>query len=197
MFILGHVGCALAATQFGEAGYRKASWRGFGPAAKLIDYRLLVLGSILPDLIDKPLWLFLHPEVLDATRLIAHTLWFPILLFAAWRLGSGRRLNFLLPLAIGSALHLVLDGMFTMPNTLLWPFTGWVFVDGGHTDLFSSLPIPWALPWNIQWLVFSELLGGIFLVVTLFKVWRERSQSVPVLTPRSPVLMPIPLSPTH
>lgn len=197
MFILGHIGCALAATQFGEAGYSRANRRGFGAAAKLIDYRLLALGSILPDIIDKPLWLFVLPEALDATRLIAHTLWFPILLLIGWRLGAARGLNFLLPLGIGSALHLVLDGMFTMPATLLWPFMGWVFVDGGHTDLFSGLPIPWALPWNIHWLVFSELLGGIFIARTLIKILRERNQSIPVGAPRSPALIQTPFSPTQ
>ena len=105
---------------------------------------------------------------------------FPLLLLVVWRLGSGRGLKFLLPLAIGSALHLLLDGMFTLPSTLLWPFMGWVFVEGGHTDLFSSLPIPWALPWNVHWLVLSEFLGGLFIAYTLFKAWRKRSQSVHV-----------------
>ena len=187
MLILGHVGCALAATQIGEAAYRKVAGRGLDAAAKLMDYRLLAVGAILPDMIDKPLsWLVL-PESLDTTRLIAHTLLFPLLLLVVWRLFSGRRLNFLLPLAIGSALHLLLDGMFTMPNTLLWPFMGWDFIDGRHSDLFSSLPIPWSLPWNVHWLVFSGLLGGLFIARTLFKVWRERSQGVHTRTARSPV----------
>ena len=101
--------------------------RGVDAAAKLIDFRLLVIGSILPDIVDKSLWLLFFPEDLNATRLIAHTLWFPILLLLGWWFGSRRGLNFLLPLGIGSALHLVFDGMFAMPATLLWPFMGWGF----------------------------------------------------------------------
>ena len=197
MLILGHVGCALAATQIGEGAYKKVAGRGLAAAAKLIDYRLLVIGAILPDIIDKPLsWLVLA-EVLDTTRLIAHTLLFPLLLLVVWRLNSGRRLNFLLPLAIGSALHLLLDAMWNMPITLLWPFMGWNFVDSGHSDLFSSLPIPWSLPWNVHWLVFSEFLGGLFIARTLFKVWRERSRVVGVRTPRSPVSLQTPITPTR
>ena len=195
MLILGHVGCALAATQAGEAAYKRVSGRRFSAAAKLIDYRLLAVGALLPDIIDKPLsWLIL-PGVLDGiTRNIGHTLLFPLLLLVVWRLASGRSPNFLLPLAIGSALHLLLDGMFTMPNTLLWPFMGWAFVDGGHTDLFSSLPIPWALPWNVHWLEFSELLGGVYIAHILFKVWREGSQAARVGTPGSPVLLKRPIT---
>lgn len=189
MLILGHIGCALAATQTGDAVYRKTVGRGLDAAAKLLDYRLLVIGAILPDIIDKPLSLLVLPEVLDTTRLIAHTLLFPLLLFLVWRLDSGRRLSFLLPLAIGSGLHLLLDGMFTMPTTLLWPFMGWNFIHGGHTDLFSSLPIPWTLPWNVHWLVFSEILGGLLIARALFKLWRGRSQRLQMNTPRSPVLL--------
>ena len=195
MLILGHVGCTLAATQFCEAAYKKAAGRGLDAAAKLIDYRLLAIGAILPDIIDKPLSWFVLPEALDTSRLIAHTLLFPLLLLVVWRLFLGRRLNFLLPLAIGSALHLLLDGMWGMPNTLLWPFMGWDFVYGDHSDLFSSLPIPWSLPWNVHWLVFSEFLGGLLIAYTLFKAWRERRQGVHVRTPRSPVLIQTPFTP--
>lgn len=197
MLLLGHIGCALAATKTGEAAYRKTAGRGLDAAAKLMDYRLLVIGSVLPDMIDKPLALLVLPEVVATTRIFAHTLLFPLLLFVVWRLGSGRRLNFVLPLAIGSALHLLLDGMFTMPTTLLWPFTGWNFVEGGHTDLFSSLSIPWVLPWNVGWLLFSEFLGGLFIVHNLFKTWRERSKGVYVGTPRPSVLRQMPITPTR
>ena len=186
MLILGHLGCALAATQVGETAYKRVSSRRFNAAAKLIDYRLLAVGALLPDLIDKPLSWFILPGLLDGiTRNFGHTLLFSLLLLAIWQLGSGRRLNFLLPLAIGSALHLLLDGMFSLPTTLLWPFMGWDFVEGGHTDLFSGLPIPWTLPW----LEFSELFGGLYIAHTLFNVWRERSQGVHVRTRRSPVLL--------
>ena len=189
MLILGHLGCALVATQAGEAAYKKVSGRRFSATAKFIDYRLLAVGALLPDLIDKPLSWFILPGVLDGiTRNFGHTLLFSSLLLAIWQLGSGRRLNFLLPLAIGSGLHLLLDGMFSLPTTLLWPFMGWNFVDGGHTDLFSSLPIPWTLPWNVHWLVFTELLGGLFVAPILFRVWRDRRQGVHVRTLRSPII---------
>ena len=188
MLILGHLGCALAATQAGEAGYKSVSGRKFSTAAKMIDYRILAIGAMLPDIIDKPLSLIALPGVLDGvTRNIGHTLLFSLLLLFIRRLNSGRKLNFLLPLAIGSALHLLLDGMFTIPSTLLWPFMGWEFVDIGHaTDLFTALSMP-DLPWNFRWLVFSELLGGLLLSHAVYRDWRGKNAAYN-RAPRSPVL---------
>ncbi|HCJ79622.1 MAG TPA: metal-dependent hydrolase, partial [Desulfotomaculum sp.] len=48
---------------------------------KQLDYRLAFLGSILPDIIDKPLGLILLRYNLGDGRAFAHTLIFPILLF--------------------------------------------------------------------------------------------------------------------
>ena len=98
---LNSLGWALAAAQAGEAAHRKTAGRALDAGAKLMDYRWLVIGAILPDMIDKPLSLLVLPQVLDTTRLIAHTLLFPLLLFVVWRLDSGLRLIFLFPLAIG------------------------------------------------------------------------------------------------
>ena len=197
MLILGHLGCALAATQAGEAAYKRVSSRRFSAAVKLIGYRLLAVGAMLPDIIDKPLSWAALPGVLEGiTRNFGHTLLFSLLLLVVWRLDSGRKLNFLLPVAIGSTLHLLLDGMFTIPSTLLWPFMGWEFVDSGYaTDLFSALPIP-ALPWNVHWLVFSEILGGVLLTHTVYKLWHANN-GVNVRTPRSPITPQTPATPAN
>ncbi len=190
MLILGHLGCALAATQAGEAAYKRVFGQRFSAVAKLIDYRILAVGALLPDIIDKPL-AFILPGVLEGVgRNIGHTLLFSLLLLVIWRLDSGRKLNFLLPLAIGSALHVLFDGMFTIPSTLLWPSMGWEFVDSGHaTDLFSALPVP-SLPWNVHWLVFSEVLGSLLLAHTVFKLWRNNNGAI-VRKPYSPVPLQI------
>ena len=197
MLILGHLGCALAATQAGEAAYKRVFGQRFSAVAKLIDYRILAVGAMLPDIIDKPL-AFILPGVLEGVgRNIGHTLLFSLLLLVFWRLDSSRKLNFLLPLAIGSALHVLFDGMFTIPSTLLWPFMGWEFVNTGHaTDLFTALSIP-TLPWDVHWPEFFELLGGLFLAHTLVKLWRARNQGVHVGTPPPPVPLQTPVTPAN
>ena len=198
MLILGHLGCALAATQVGESTYRRVSGRRLSAAAKLIDYRILAVGAMLPDIVDKPLSLIAVPGVLDGvTRNIGHTLLFSLLLLLVWRLNSGRKLNFLLPLAIGSGLHLLFDGMFTIPSTLLSPFLGWEFIEEGHSaDLFTALPLP-SLPWNVHWIVFSELLGGLLLTHTVFGMWRERKREGHLGLPRSPKPLQAPVTPAN
>ena len=108
-------------------------------SAVWIDYRLILLGSMLPDIIDKPLGIWL----LDTGRSIGHTLVFGSVLVAAgftlyaWRCSTG-----LLGLSFASVIHLVLDQMWLAPRTLLWPAYGWSFERGdveewGGTGLAS------------------------------------------------------------
>ena len=102
--------------------------RGAEPA---LDYRLLLVGSVLPDIIDKPLGIWLLRETLSSGRVFAHTL-----LFATVLVGVGlylyvtrRRLG-VLSLALGTLAHLVLDQMWLNPRTLFWPLYGLSFEKG-------------------------------------------------------------------
>jgi inner membrane protein len=90
--------------------------------ASLIDYRLVLIGSVLPDLIDKPLGV-LFPQALGAGRDFAHTLLFlalvtglGVLLWRKKKQPGG------LVLAGGCLAHLILDSMWQHPEVLLWPF---------------------------------------------------------------------------
>jgi len=88
------------------------------------DYRLLIVGVLVPDLID--VWF-------GGARLL-HTLLFSVvlmtLIMAVTRRGSARRRR-VLPLAIGTFLHLVFDGAFTNTRVFWWPFGGTSF-DGAR-----------------------------------------------------------------
>ena len=90
-----------------------------------IDYRLVILGSLLPDLIDKPLGVFIFRKELSNGRIFAHGL-LPnaaaLLGAMAWKRRSGGALA---SLALGAAAHLALDRMWLDPKTLLWPLRGW------------------------------------------------------------------------
>lgn len=116
----------------------------------IVDYRFLVLGSILPDLIDKPLSWFL-PHV--SGRNFGHTTLFQIVLLAlgvfVLRL---RRTERFLVLAIASAGHLLLDRMWEVPNLLLWPLKGLSLYGAAEQD-FS--------PWWIRSLYDLHLLQGL------------------------------------
>jgi membrane-bound metal-dependent hydrolase YbcI (DUF457 family) len=93
-----------------------------------MDLRFLVLGAILPDLIDTPIGLASYGS-LGSVRLGMHSLVAAGLVMTAVLLATrrGRPRKRWMPLAIGMLLHLVLDAMWNDPETLWWPFLGWAF----------------------------------------------------------------------
>jgi hypothetical protein len=125
-----------------------------------VDYRYILLGAILPDVVDGILNVaWLHEP---AGRSIAHTL--PAVIAVAVvilvALRGERRLS-VFGLAVGWLLHLVGDGMWEAPRTLYWPAFGSGFaarpVEPYTWDLFTR-PFDHALTWG------AELLGVAILV---------------------------------
>jgi hypothetical protein len=92
-----------------------AVWLVFRDPA--IDYRLVMVGAVLPDVIDAP----------TGGRWLAHTLLVSVtVLFGVMLATRGRRLlrRQLIAIPIGMLLHLVLDGMWTDRETFWWPAFG-------------------------------------------------------------------------
>jgi inner membrane protein len=100
----------------------------FGFLKEKIDYRFLVVGSILPDLIDKPIGHYLFYSTFMNGRIFAHTVLF-VLLLTIVAFGFERRYRFtgVSVLAIGALAHIVEDQMWRAPSTALWPLMGWQF----------------------------------------------------------------------
>jgi membrane-bound metal-dependent hydrolase YbcI (DUF457 family) len=105
-----------------------------------VDMRLLALGAVLPNLIDKPLGTLIAPDYFQADRLIGHSLLFPtaIMTLVLLLTRRGRRRRAIMALAIGAMLHLLLDGMWASTATFLWPVFGWAF-DQGQADYWGNL----------------------------------------------------------
>ena len=94
----------------------------------LKDRRVVLLagiGSILPDLIDKPLGHIILNGSVDYGRIYAHSGLFLVCIIviaiAYWRKKSSW---ILLALAAGVASHLILDSMWELPVTLFYPAFG-------------------------------------------------------------------------
>ena len=130
--------------------------------ADRIDIRILLIGSLLPDIIDKPVGMLFFRETLSSGRIFSHTLFFLILitiagLFVFYR----QRKSYLLVLSFGTFTHLILDEMWRTPQTLLWPFYG---------ITFNRVDIEEWLPSIIEALITSpatylpELVGAAILV---------------------------------
>ena len=103
-----------------------ASW--LTSLAYRVDIRLLLIGSLLPDIIDKPIGHFFFGETFSNGRIFCHTLLFLIVitlggLYLYW----SRKKTWLFVLSFGTFSHLILDMMWLTPRTLLWPLYGFSF----------------------------------------------------------------------
>lgn len=128
-----------------------------------VDYRLVVVGSMLPDLVDKPVGLLIFREVFHSGRIFTHSL-LVFLAFALIGVYLWRRYgkNWGIVLAVSMALHLVFDGMWDVPQTLYWPLLGWGFpereVSGWISSLFRTF-------FTDPETIIQESLGGAIILV--------------------------------
>jgi hypothetical protein len=100
-----------------------------------IDFRFILVGAVLPDVVDAAMGLLLHGD--GSTRRWAHSLTAVIVLAVVVILGSkGERRLAIFGLPVGWLLHLVGDAMWNEPRTFLWPLFGTGF--DGATE-------PWSL----------------------------------------------------
>jgi membrane-bound metal-dependent hydrolase YbcI (DUF457 family) len=120
-------------------------WQVFRDPA--IDYRLVMLGALLPDLVDGPF---------GGARVL-HTLLASVMLLLVVMLVTGRRRTLrrrLLAIPIGTFLHLLLDGMWARNKVFWWPFLGRHFGDRGVPSFGRPLGV----------LLVQELAGLVLLV---------------------------------
>jgi inner membrane protein len=94
-----------------------------------MDLRWVMVGALLPDLIDKPIGSVFLNTTFHAHRLFAHTVVFPVVLFAGILLFTrrGPLRKGLIGLVIGVLFHLLLDAVWVSPQAFLWPMFGWRF----------------------------------------------------------------------
>lgn len=117
----GHSSASLdtEAAPEGAAG-KRGSWH-----ASLTDNKSLILGSLLPDIIDKPVGLVFCKDKFSNGRIFCHTLLFPAVLAAFGSLfyrRYGKTVG--ISLSVGAFAHLILDKMWREPKTLFWPLAG-------------------------------------------------------------------------
>ncbi len=132
-------------------------WNVFGDPA--LDYRLVVVGALLPDVIDAPL---------GGAR-VAHTLLASVaLLVAVMLLTRGHRhaRRRWLAVPIGTFVHLLLDGVWAHTRTFWWPAFG--------PALSGRLP---ALDHGPLVLVLEEMAGA----AALWWCWRRFRLSDPAV----------------
>jgi inner membrane protein len=124
MIFFGHLGITTGIIKTYEKIFEKETDLNKIP----IDYRLVFVGSILPDIIDKPLGTFLFRNTFHNSRIFAHTLVFSfVLLIIGFIMLLKLRKSSVLLIGISCTIHLILDSMWLFPSILFWPFLGFKF----------------------------------------------------------------------
>ena len=165
MLILGHVGLTLGTATL-LAGARRSNRFSLATLVtslgSYIDIRLLIIGSLLPDIIDKPVGQFFFRETFSQGRIFSHTLLFLILVTLGGLYFYFRRNRvWLLVLSFGTFSHLILDQMWRTPQTLFWPLYGFTFA---RAELAEWIPdILSALLTSPQ--VYLPELGGAIILL--------------------------------
>jgi len=143
--------------------------------------RAVLLGTILPDLIDKPLYIGLalvtgkrgaELGLISGSRTLGHTAILLVLLAAG---AIARRSKVLAALALGMATHLFLDNLSDRflpaghdPSALVamaWPFMGSAFV--------AIKPHPGVSEWVTPFLIGAEIIGIGLLAWDHWKLTHE------------------------
>jgi hypothetical protein len=120
MWVLGHLGFASAIFAVGARVSAKR-WDGETGARA---FRWFLLGSLLPDLVDKPVGRVILGEHFQNGRIYFHTLLVLLLFLAAGFLLHRVRDARFLAISAGMAVHLLLDAIWAFPETALWPLLG-------------------------------------------------------------------------
>ena len=203
MFIFGHVGITLGAatavsggiTRFraspkepppvngkskikGEPG--SISERlGLGALSRFLDIRVLLIGTLVPDIIDKPLS-FLG---FGNGRSITHTLLvFLIVLAAALYLWKYRSQIWLLAIAIVIFTHLIFDRMWAAPRTLFWPLYGWAFTPAVQKIGLGQFSVWCHELFSNSYVYISETIGILIFVFFVGTLLHEKKLQSFLLT---------------
>ncbi|AGK60062.1 hypothetical protein Asulf_00026 [Archaeoglobus sulfaticallidus PM70-1] len=125
-----------------------------------MDYRLIFIGSLLPDIIDKPLGMILLP--LNNGRVFGHTLLFILILLLI-----GLKYRKSLFLSFASFLHLIEDELWNEPETFFWPLLG-DFPAKEHSSFYEYIEriISEYTP-SLSHIFISEVIGIVIILIFL------------------------------
>jgi hypothetical protein len=157
MLLFGHIGITLGVVWLTE------TWLTEKFKVR-VDYSLIFIGSLLPDIIDKPVGMILLP--LNNGRVFGHTLLF-ILIFLL--IGLKYRKSSL-ALAFTSFLHLLQDEMWNEPETFLWPLLGFELPAKEHSSFYEYIKriISEYTP-SLSHIFISEVIGFTIILAFLMR----------------------------
>ena len=134
----------------------------FALGARRIDYRVVLLGAIISDLVDKPIGRIFFKDHFESGRLYGHTLLVATFLLLGIQLtlrGATARKWFILPICM--LIHQVLDAMWNSPIAWFWPLFGTRFPADPNDDYWWEVL---TRPLDHPWVLVQELVGLALLI---------------------------------
>ena len=201
MFVFGHTGITLGAAVLINGYLRKnqtrsenrksssqtlssnnvAPFKNNNPAglsswllsfANRFDTRILLIGSLLPDILDKPIGQYIFKDIFHNGRIFGHTLLFSLILIAGGIYYYRHyKKNWLVTLSFGTFIHLILDEMWLNLETLFWPLYGFQFksIYSEHyvQGLFYAL-------FNEPSVFIPEIIGILLIICFLWALMSQK-----------------------
>lgn len=150
-----------------ESGFRLLAWH--------IDIRVLLIGSLLPDIIDKPLGYIILQKTISNGRVFCHSMLFLILIvLAGICIYQKRKKNWLLVLSFGIFTHLIFDQMWLAPHILLWPLYGWSFPQG-NSDILLWIECMLIGLITSPGTYIPEIIGALMLLFFIWQLMKSKS----------------------
>ena len=136
-----------------------------------IDYRMVILGSLLPDIIDKPVWFLVGGVTSLSGRDYAHTLLFNLVLLLGGLVLIRYGKSWLFIVSISSFMHLIFDQMWRVPVVLMWPLLGPLpkrEIGGWVTNIFHGL-------FSSPGVYVSEIIGLMVMMLLAYRLVKRKS----------------------
>jgi inner membrane protein len=175
MYLLAHTGITLGAARVVEQAVNRPWFR--------VDYRFILLGSLLPDIVDKPLGIVIFPEAIGNGRTFLHTMIFlvmTILLGAFVYRWKNALWGFFI--AFGVLMHFSMDAMWTDPVTLYWPFIKPAFDKYPDIELLHIVR-SWVYTLQVEPRIFlPELAGLVILLIFAIRIITEKRVMAFIMT---------------
>jgi hypothetical protein len=134
----------------------------FALGARRIDYRVVLLGAVISDVVDKPIGRIFFEDYFESGRLYGHTLLVATVLLLTIQLtlrGATARRWFILPICM--LIHQVLDAMWDSPIAWFWPLFGSKFPPDPKDNYWWEVL---TRPLDHPWVLVQEAVGLALLI---------------------------------
>ena len=169
MIFFGHLGITTGVIKTYEKIAHKDKELNDGVS---IDYRVVLIGSILPDILDKPIGAWIFRNIFHNSRIFAHTVLFSaVLILIGIYIVYKRRNNNILLLGVCTSIHLLLDSMWLYPEIFFWPYFGFGFPTRPEGNWVQSDIIRLVTDPSYY---LSELIGFIIILYYFIKLLKDR-----------------------